>query len=152
MQVLTSSTPRHICSAPSIWRRIWSTTCATNVAVALTSCRWKTCDMRCIVTETTLSLLILQRSLCRMLCGRWKVRRTRTQLSESSWHIQSGETNSDGNVEQRCADSASDAKHCQKAGPKKALYEPGSNNSSISVTTGPSRGYHFFKNKITLLQ
>jgi len=62
------------------------------------------------------------------------------------------ETNSDGNVEQLCADSASDAEHCQKAGPKKALYEPGSNSSTISVTTGPFRGYHFFKNKITLLQ
>jgi len=62
------------------------------------------------------------------------------------------ETNSDGNVKQLCADSASDAEHCQKAGPDKALNEPGSNNSTISVTTGPFRGYHFFKNNITLLQ
>jgi len=56
------------------------------------------------------------------------------------------------NVKQLCADCASDAEHCQKAGTNKALNEPGSNNSSISVTTGPSRGYHFFKNKIMLLQ
>jgi len=46
------------------------------------------------------------------------------------------ETNCDGNVKHRCANCASKAKHSQKATTKKALNEPGSNNSTISVTTG----------------
>jgi len=71
--------------------------------------------------ETTLSLLTLQRSLCRMLRSRQQVRRTRTQLSASSWNIQLGrdEHYSNDIVEQWCADCASEAGHCQKAGPKK---------------------------------
>jgi len=38
-----------------------------------------------------------------------------------------------GNVEQWCADCASEVEHCQKAGLKKAqaLSEPGSSNSTI---------------------
>ena len=42
------------------------------------------------------------------------------------------EMNGDGDAEQRCADCASGAKHCQKAGPQKA-HMPW--NSTISVTT-----------------
>jgi len=63
-----------------------------STRVASTSCRQKTYkeNVRCIVTETTLSLLISQRSLCCMLCGRRKVRMTKVQLSASSWHIQPG--------------------------------------------------------------
>jgi len=63
------------------------------------------------------------------------------------------ETNSDGNIKQRSAVCASEAKHCQKAGPWKVhmLNEPGSSNATISVTTGPFQGYHFFKNKASCI-
>ena len=32
-----------------------------------------------------------------------------------------------------------------------ALNEPGSSNATISVTTGPFQGYHFFKNKASCI-
>jgi len=47
----------------------------------------------------------------------------------------SGFANKQGMKLQRCADCASEAEHCQKAEPKKALNKPGSNNSTISATT-----------------
>ena len=59
----------------------------------------------------------------------------------------SGFANKQGVKLQQCADCVSEVEHCQKAGPKKALNKPGSNNSTISATTGPFQGYHFFKNK-----
>jgi len=57
------------------------------------------------------------------------------------------EMNCDGNVKHRCANCASKAKHSQKATTKKALNEPGSNNSTISVTTGPFWGYRFLRTR-----
>ena len=33
----------------------------------------------------------------------------------------------------------------------RALNEPGSSNATISVTTGPFQGYHFFKNKASCI-
>ena len=54
------------------------------------------------------------------------------------------EMNSDGNVEQRCANCAHEAGHYHTSF---VFREPGSNNSTISVTTGHFQGYHFFKNK-----
>jgi len=85
MRILMSSMHRHICTARSSWRRIWWTTCATSAASrSQLGLRWTAADERpakitcCIVTETTLSLLSLQHLLCCMLCGRQKVRRTRT--------------------------------------------------------------------------
>jgi len=87
-----------------------------------------------------------------MLYGRRKVRSQGRSFLQVPGTYGPAETNSDGNVKHWCADRASKAKHSQKAATKKALNKPGSNNSTISVTTGPFRGYHFFKNKITLLQ
>jgi len=41
--------------------------------------------------------------------------------------VSSGFANKQGMKLQRCADCASEAEHCQKAGPKKALNQPGNN-------------------------
>jgi len=75
------------------------------------------------------TLLTLQHSLCHMLFGRRKVRRTRTQLLAHTVRRKrtATVTSSNGVL------TASEAKHCQKAGPKKAhaLSEPGSSNSAI---------------------
>jgi len=44
----------------------------------------------------------------------------------------SGFANKQGMKLQRCADCASEAEHCQKAEPKKALNKPGSNLPFLS--------------------
>jgi len=77
MRTLTYSTHWRIFSAPSVWRIIWSTRCATSGA----------------------SRSRLQLRCCPAADERPAKKRK---------------------VEQRYADCASEAKHCQKAGPKKA--------------------------------
>ena len=58
------------------------------------------------------------------------------------------ETNSDGNVKQRCADCASEAEHSQKARLKKARMRWASQAAVYHILHNwPFQGYHFFKNK-----
>jgi len=140
MWILTSSSPRHICSAPSIWMRIWTTADDRPATCAVYSRRLHSHSWLCSVHCATCCV-----------AGEKSAGQGRSFLRVPGTYSPA-KMNSDGNDKQRCADCASEAEHWHKSAPKKARNEPGSDNSTISVTTGAFRGYHFFKNMITLLQ
>jgi len=121
-----------------------------STRVASTSCRQKTYkeNVRCIVTETTLSLLISQRSLCCMLCGRRKVRMTKVQLSASSWHIQPGRNEQQWQRRATvCCQRGQTLPESQARESAHVLNEPGSNHSTISLTTDPFRAITFSRTR-----
>jgi len=74
--------------------------------------------VRCIVTETPdFAVFTVLHAVWQAKSQEDKNAAFREFLAHTVW---TAEMNSDGNVKQWCADCATEAEHCQKAGPKKA--------------------------------